>query len=577
MLKLEAEKRLAGIISWGAVGITILVTDRVSTDPVNVGKMLLLSVLAGGCIGITSNSLKIIFLRNRLAIIMILLFLGFALMSIIYSLNPWERGFYGAFGRNTGLLTYASLAVVFISISLLRQLENVERILKAFFLSGYLNLAYCLFASTGRDIFTWTNPYKKLLGTFGNPDFISAFMGFFIVGLFCLSISKGVHSSVRLFYWVSIVASLYAIKGTAALQGFVICVIGFLIVIFFFIISRDLKPYVVYSYVVSMLILGFIAITGTLQKGPLASLLYKPSVTLRGEYWQAGINMGTDNPFLGVGLDSYGTFYRFYRDKSATIFPGVNTVADTAHNVFIDIFAGTGFPGLISYIGILVLVLISAGRVIINQKTFDPLFVSLFSIWCVYQIQTIVSINQIGLAIWGWVLGGALIAYSKILLGKDTESPKNNDVKSPKKLVSILPGFNKKVRRKQERQEISAILVLTLALGSTLGGLVAAPSFFADTKLRNALGTQDLKKFYSVGLLWPMDSTRTNQALVNMGRREISNDTINLALSSVKKFPAEFPVYFTVWQLSSADSKQKLIYAKKLHTLDPYNPEFAPK
>ena len=577
MLKLEVEKRLAGIISWGAVGITILVTDRVSTDPVNVGKMLLLSLLAGGCIGITSTSLKIIFLRNRVLIIMILLFLGFALISIIYSLNPWERGFYGAFGRNTGLLTYTSLALIFISVSLLRQLENVERILRAFFLSGYLNLAYCLFASTGRDIFTWNNPYKKLLGTFGNPDFISAFMGFFIVGLFCLSISNGVHSSVRIFYWLSIVASLYAIKGTAALQGYVVCVTGILIIIFFFIISRDLKPYVTYSYLVSMLILGFIAIAGTLQKGPLVSLLYKPSVSLRGEYWQAGINMGTDNPILGVGLDSYGTFYRLYRDKSATIFPGVNTVADTAHNVFIDIFAGTGFPGLISYMGILVLILISAGRVIINQKIFDPLFVSLFSIWCVYQIQTIISINQIGLAIWGWVLGGTLIAYSKILLGKDTESPKKKDTESPKKLVSILPSFNKRIKKKPELQEVSAILILTLLLGSSLGGLVAAPSFIADTKLRNALRTQDLEKFYSVGLLWPMDVTRTNQALVNIGKREISNNTINLALSSVKKFPAEFPMYFTVWQLSSTDSKQKAVYAKKLHTLDPHNPEFAPK
>ena len=287
--------------------------------------------------------------------------------------------------------------------------------------------------------------------------------------------------------------------------------------------------------------------------------------------------MGTDNPILGVGLDSYGTFYRLYRDKSATIFPGVNTVADTAHNVFIDIFAGTGFPGLISYMGILVLILISAGRVIINQKIFDPLFVSLFSIWCVYQIQTIISINQIGLAIWGWVLGGTLIAYSKILLGKDTESPKKKDTESPKKLVSILPSFNKRIKKKPELQEVSAILILTLLLGSSLGGLVAAPSFIADTKLRNALRTQDLEKFYSVGLLWPMDVTRTNQALVNIGKREISNNTINLALSSVKKFPAEFPMYFTVWQLSSTDSKQKAVYAKKLHTLDPHNPEFAPK
>jgi O-antigen ligase len=124
--------------------------------------------------------------------------------------------------------------------------------------------------------------------------------------------------------------------------------------------------------------IGFVSIAGILDKGPLASLLYSYTVDLRGEYWKAGINMGLANPIFGVGIDSYGTNYRAFRELSATVVPGLAVTTDTAHNVYIDAFAGIGFPGLLTYLAINGLILFAALNHLKRTKAFDGRFLTLF-------------------------------------------------------------------------------------------------------------------------------------------------------------------------------------------------------
>ena len=75
------------------------------------------------------------------------------------------------------------------------------------------------------------------------------------------------------------------------------------------------------------------------------------------------------------------------------------------------VFAYGGFPLLISYLGILGAGVWAIVRVTLRQRTYDGTFVALATTWLAYQLQSFISINQIGLAIWGWVLVGALVAY----------------------------------------------------------------------------------------------------------------------------------------------------------------------
>jgi O-antigen ligase len=90
-----------------------------------------------------------------------------------------------------------------------------------------------------------------------------------------------------------------------------------------------------------------------LQKSPWSSILYKESVTFRGDFWRAGWKMTVDNPVFGVGLDGYRDHYRASRDVVTALRPGSDAMTDSAHNVFLDISSGGGFPLLIIYVFLL--------------------------------------------------------------------------------------------------------------------------------------------------------------------------------------------------------------------------------
>ena len=172
MISLAKEHRLASLISWGALAVTLVITDRVSTEPANVGKMVVLSALGFGVIPLIIWTSPNTFLKNRFLNSMQLLFLISLIISIFASKNTLDLGFYGIFGRNTGFLSYLALSLVFLGATQLRSLDSFEKIRKAFFITGAINILYCLAASTGHDIFTWQNPSDSVLGTFGNSNFI---------------------------------------------------------------------------------------------------------------------------------------------------------------------------------------------------------------------------------------------------------------------------------------------------------------------------------------------------------------------------------------------------------------------
>lgn len=562
MLTIEIEKRLTTIIAWGALLVTLLVTDRVSVDAANVGKMVLLAATAGSSIVILIGLRRNLMLRSRLVIFLTTGFLGISLLSVIFSSDPWEKGFYGTFGRNTGFLTYFSLSILFLAAMQLSRSENYLRIIRVLLVAGVINLIYCVIAINGLDIFTWENPYGKVLGTFGNPNFISSFMGIFFTALSALFFVENLKYSHRIFILLLGATSLYIIIESGSQQGGVIAIGGLAIVFFFFLRSKFEKKWINLSYLTGIVLVGFISVAGMLQKGPLSGILYKESVSLRGEYWHAGINMGSAHPLLGVGLGSFGTFYRTYRNESATIAPGINTISDAAHNIYIDIFASTGLLGIIFYVAINALVLIEALKFIKNRSKFDPIFVLLFSTWIAYQAQAIISINQIGLAIWGGVLGGLLIGYARnINLGSIKLSEFS--------LLTLI-----KSKKTSDFKEVTA----GIALGNFAGGfiflLLAVPSFYADVVLRQALTSNSAEKLFLAAQQFPLDSNRLNYVAAQISKDGINEQSVSLIRIGLEKFPNNFDLLFSQFQVSAPGSPEQQKIGKRLHEADPFNPAY---
>jgi len=298
-------------------------------------------------------------------------------------------------------------------------------------------------------------------------------------------------------------------------------------------------------------------------------LLYSYTVDLRGEYWKAGINMGLGNPIFGVGIDSYGSNYRTYRELSATVAPGLEVTTDSAHNVYIDAFAGIGLPGLLTYLAINGLILFAALKHLKRTKAFDGRFLTLFLCWATYQLQSIVSINQIGLAVWGWLLGGSLIAY--------TRSYSNGILGDGKVKSKVLVA--KKLKRSQENVLLDASTSMKILGGAVIGLLIALPPFVMDAKLRNFFSGNSgkIETAVAIGQSWPVDNVRLNKVIVSLASNKQNEQARNLAVFATAKFPNDYASWWILYQLTIEGIPEKDAIKKKLHLIDPYNPAYFEK
>jgi hypothetical protein len=173
-----------------------------------------------------------------------------------------------------------------------------------------------------------------------------------------------------------------------------------------------------------------------LQIGPLTSLLYKGSVSVRGYYWRAGIEMFMDNPITGVGLDRYGANFKQYREVEYPLTYGFNITSSNAHDLPIQLFATGGIFFGTSYL-LLVGFIFYRGIVAIKSNIGNNqlLVTSIFSAWLAYQAQSIISIDNIGISVWGWLLGGAVVGLSANTASNSEKSIQNNNKISSTKLV----------------------------------------------------------------------------------------------------------------------------------------------
>jgi O-antigen ligase len=477
--------------------------------------------------------------------------------------SPWERGFFGAYGRSTGLLTYFGLSIVLFASLSLNTVISVQRIIKAFLFVGFANIVYNLLVIFGTDLFTWQNPYGKPIGTFGNPNFISSFMGMYVTALLGYLLFSMNSIKLKFFYMLQIPLSVFIIFKSGAIQGFLVLALGLTIVMAFFLWIRfkNLRLLAVYATVIFSTVI--VAIAGMLQKGPLSSILYKPSVSFRGEYWAAGINMGLEKPFFGQGVDSYGTYYRVFREPTALIAPGPNTVTDTAHNVFIDIFSGSGFIGLFLYLSIILLVMIRSFKYIQKTQSLDPTFIVLISVWICYQAQTVISINQIGLAVWGWIFAGLLIGYPSLV-----------DISKNKHQLDKVSIRKQAGKADSEPNVVSPGVAISIVVCGVVGAMIALPAFLADSQLRSAIAKSDADLVAAQAAVFPMDSLRINRiavALARGGMTQLARDATTLA---TEKFPDEFAGWFTLYELTPAIDPKRAILKAKLRELDPLNPEW---
>ena len=383
-------------------------------DPFNTPKFIILLVLSGWLLGHIFDHYRRVHSRisrkEFIFLVIPVIFIVTQLWALFFT-DIFIVGLIGDTQRRNGFLSYFALTIVLIFCMTSVNYYYALRVLKSAIIVGIILCSYGLMQVTGNDFVSWNNPYNSMIATVGNPNFASSLLALIsLIALFSLfnnefsKVYKTVAACV-------IFVSLYLIVVSQSRQGLLVMsfAILFYFTVFVFINFRNFRiPVIITSLVVTAL-----AILGMLQIGPLSSLLYKSSVTVRGYYWRAAWEMFLDKPLTGIGLDRYGAYFKQFRESGYPLNYGFDITSSNAHNLYLQLFSTAGlFVGL-TYLVLLVMIFFvgiqNIQRTSGNSQRFNLMFLAT---WIGFQAQSLISIDNIGISIWGWLIGGCILGVN---------------------------------------------------------------------------------------------------------------------------------------------------------------------
>ena len=549
--------RIAQILLISGPLATLVINPWTNFDPVSVVKMFTVVMCAFSILGILLSGRKILFFQeDRPIVSAVLIFFALLFSTLLFSGAPLNQQFWGYFGRNTGVLTYVSFAFLLLGAITLRNLNLYSKLDFSLIAVSVPVSLYCLVQISGNDPVGWSQ--FDTFATLGNINFLSGFLGLVCVSIIARVFAPNYRNGKGISLALLLVLDLTIIWSTGSIQGIVIFAFGVWLVLFMRIRTLKFWKIIQFGWLGFAGIGGYLGVLGLVNRGPLAGFLYQPSNILRADYMHAGWQMTTDHPIFGVGMDSYGDWYRQARGEITTLRGSADRNSNAAHSVFLDISSNGGFPLLISYIAILLIVATVAFRTYrALGKTYDPVFVSLLATWLAFNFQALISINQIGVAVWGWILSGCLYGYSRsrfgILQGEQEESLDKRKLKG--KLLPAKSGL---------------LTFATAFIGLVLAGIPQQ----ADSKYFTATKTQDLEKIASATSAIGATAWHRNLAI---DFALLQNNNVR-AIEIAKEARAEYPNSFWPWKaiylLSESQPLEMAAALAKLKELDPFNPEF---
>ena len=562
MLDTRTKKLLGTITLAAVVAVTLVMAPYTLVDPINLPKLSTLAFFSIVSLSLVLSATKTLFGPGYKTLLIVVSFfilqIGFVLL-----FSGANIGFqlYGTYGRNTGAIAYLSLAFLMISASIVVDKEFLKKFVRTTLVVGVFLALYGNIQYIGLEPLPFVNAYtvNAPIGTFGNPDFQSAFMGLIAVVAFTMSLNTLFSKRFRIGLILLGVVSLIVVYETIAKQGYFSFMAGAGVVLMLWLFVTGRKTL---SKAVSVLgvLSGGLIFLGLVNVGPLATYLYKASLEARGYYWRAAAKMVLDHPFFGVGMDGFGDWYRRSRaeDYLASNFL---SVSNTAHNVYLDIASSGGFPLLVLYGLLSALVVRSIVRVVRRTVDVDLYFLAIVGAWVAYQAQSFVSINQLGLAIWGWVLSGLIIGY---------------EINTQPSVfgVPIVPTKNHTVKPKNRSQTpLRSATVVSLFAGLLVASLVALPPYISAASYLTALKSGDIKVIQNSAYLKPYEILRFLQVAATLRDNKYDSQAIAVVRDAATHFPDSYDLWL-LWASIPTAAPSDLANARaQLKRLDPFNTE----
>jgi len=403
-----------GPMRWilaGLVAITLFFQTNLA-DPFNSPKLWILMLIGAWLLGHVVGNKDLILISEPLKQLSIILFVFLTFLFIATLLTDFKYvALFGETQRRNGFFQYLALSIVLMATAMFTRALNVKKLFLVTFFLGLVFSLYSLLQTTGNDFVSWDNPYNSVIGTLGNPNFAAAAMAVMGVIVFSSIFNSDFKISSKIFAVILVLMLVLMIYRSNARQGLLSIALGtgFFLVIW---IWDKNKKFGIVSLILGLIIMIF-SIFGMLQFGPLQQYLYKASVSVRGYYWRAGLEMLSSHPFFGIGIDRYGSYFKQYREVDYPLNVGFQLTSSNAHNTFIQFFATGGIFLGITYLALNLFVLYRAIVGIKNLQGNQRLYlIGILSAWISFHAQSLVSIDNIGISIWGWVLAGSIVGLS---------------------------------------------------------------------------------------------------------------------------------------------------------------------
>jgi O-antigen ligase len=463
-------------------------------------------------------------------------------LSFFSSQSPKVQLIFGRDGRYNGMITFLSLVILFV-ISATINLSYSNYILKSIVISIIIISFYSILQLLNLDPIKWDTVNIKYFGTFGNPNFLSSFLAISTIPFLALIYKKikkeNIIFKVFLYLIINIIV-IYLIYMTYSLQGFIVLILTNFIWLIFWLYSKN-KITIMYSAIFIALLSSYLGVIGTLNKGPLASILYKSSITSRGDFFRSAVAMAKDNWATGVGPDSFGDYYLMYRDETAANRANAE-IADSAHNYFLDLFASFGIFMLAIY-SVMIIMTIIVFIKLYRKTNFNKNLLVLFTIWLGLIIQSLISPLNLTFLVY-------IFLFSGFVLGNTNYSGVIGNV-----------AFNKI----QLKSKYPIIVGLFCAL------IVINPMIQRDHAILLSNNAKRLDLLLLAVDQYPRSTTSYNKVLVILNNQGDSERLLMLARKAAEFNSRSSAAQLFIFQSTLSSDAEKSEALKKLIALDPNN------
>ena len=552
-----------------AVATTVVVNPWSAYDPINLPKLLVISTGAAYMLGWVIFHLRGASRSHSSLIILVVALLTSLVIAFFTNSSPWYQQFWGVWGRATGLLAYISFLVILLAAHLMASTQTLKQTRVIFERVGYFITFYTLLQLLALDPINWSQ--KLMVATLGNINFMSSFLGLTAISYTSRFLMEKSNLSSKLYFVFMVSLNLYLIVVSKSIQGLGVFFAG-VAMLLTFLIRRNSDFLKSISFLISSIMLGTFALAGTAGFGPL-SILQQETVLFRIDYWQSGLNMLISNPLNGIGIDSYGDYYREYRSLEAVTRTGPQRVTNTAHNIFLDVFSGAGLiPGLLFLAIMLLAALAALKNLKLNFKDDDfPVFVA---IWLGFMVFCLISINQIGVGVWGFLftglITGTMANYQSEVkavegqekLGKSKGGKSNSDRNQ---------GVEHTLKNSKNSRPAEVLLSLLLALAAFV---IAFIPNITDARFLAAIRNPDLNRALDLVDDVGVQDFHKEQLIGRLAQQGRQEDSLRLALAAIDKNPRNWQAWVEIIVNEKASKVQKEVAANRLLALDPNNKLF---